>query len=163
VLIDKDNPYYSSAVCKAAQDDLICGVFHLSDPDIEFDNFTLDELKDIIWNIALSNGARASDKKKLYSALNGIASGEELIKRAKSTLTELANLHKSVQWGEKLIDYACRNPELTRNNQTITRPIVEAIGNAIRDFNANYLLTRQGYCVDPNTGKLIKRNQDESK
>lgn len=84
---------------------------YLNDPDIEFANFTLSELEEIIWKIALENGADKSARASLHSAITGARSGEQLLKKARKAIPELQHLSKSVFWGERLMEFASQNPE----------------------------------------------------
>lgn len=160
VLIDADNDDYIRVVRKAAEDDLICGILYISDPDFEFENFSLSELEEILWGIAVENGATKNDRNKLHNAIKTASSGKELMESARKALPELNQISKGVAWGQKLIEYASANPEMKNDNGSNmgTRLIIEAINASIQSVKADYLLTRKNYKVDPASGKLVSRD-----
>lgn len=159
VLIDADNEDYIRAVRKAAKDDLICGMFYISNPDFEFENFSLSELEEILWKMAVENGAEIRDRNRLHDAIKTASSGKELIYSAKKALIELNQISKGTAWGEQLIKYASENPDMINDDGSVkgTRPIIEAISATGRSLNADYHLTREKYRIDPISGKLIRR------
>lgn len=159
VLLDGDNDDYIRVVRKAAEDDEICGMFFISDPDFEFANFTLEELTNIIWELAVENGGTPDEKPQLIEAVAGIKSGEEFVKSAGQSVLALRNFGKGHIWGERLIKYAWNNQVIaTLSDVKKTRPIVDAINFAISAVNANYRATKTYYRVDPLTGLPKKRN-----
>jgi len=95
VSIDKGTDEYVRALRRSAEDDEICGLVYLNEPDIEFANFTLSELEEIIWKIALENGADKPARASLRSAINGVKSGDELVARARKSIPELQHLSKA--------------------------------------------------------------------
>ena len=160
VLIDGDNDDYVRVVRKAAEDDLICGMFYISDPDFEFENFSLNELENILWEIASENGAVTNERYKLHNAIRNATSGKELIKSAKRALPELNQISKGISWGQRLIRYALKNPEMQDADgaKVGTRLIIEAINASIQGLNADYHMTRKKYKIDPSSGRLVMRD-----
>jgi len=159
VLIDKDNDTYVRAVKKAADNDRICGEFYLSDPDFEFGNFSLNELEEVLWEIAEENGAAPNSRSKLHNKIKSATTGKELINLANRAIVELNRISKGTVWGEKLISYAWDNPEMrdSKGKEIGTRPIVDGINTSIRSINADYHFTRKNYIIDSDSGKLVKR------
>ncbi len=159
VSIDTDNENYVRVLRKSAECDEICGEIYLADPDIEFANFTLPELEEIIWEIAVENGAKTSIRNEFHQAISGAKSGEELWKRARKAVPELQNSGKGIYWGEKLMEFALENPEFDEDvmDESKTRPLVEALNAAFRSVHADYHLTRREYQIDPSSLRLVKR------
>ncbi len=156
VLIDGDRSDFVSAVKQAARNDEICGCFYLSSQDFEFANFELDELEEILWEIALEdtdNLPTEEDRHTLHEAIKDVTNAEELEKQARKALPQLAHFSKGERWGRKLIDFVGRNSR----RQGKHRQVIEAIQMAVRNKNANYQFTRRDYKVDENTGQPVKR------
>ena len=68
ISIDGDRSDNVRIVRKAAEEDDICGRFFISEPDFEFQNFTLDELEEILWKVCEDRGAPDSIRKNLHIA-----------------------------------------------------------------------------------------------
>lgn len=160
VSIDGDREEYVRAVRKAAQDDEICGMFYVADPDFEFANFTLDELEAILWEFALENGVEDLSKRiGLHQAIQSAKSGEELLRFARKSLLELSHVSKGAEWGKRLMKYALEHPDAPLSDPTMRqfRPVLDALQWAIHATVANYKLSREKYRVDPNTGRPVPR------
>jgi hypothetical protein len=155
VTIDGDRKDFVDAVRRAAREDRICGRFFIQEPDFEFANFSKDELEEIVWSIAEDNGAASEDKARLHSALQGADNGDQVVRRAKATLTDsLRTFGKGPDWGERLMQYALEHPE---NLDGRPRPIMEAIWTAQRGLQADFDYERTHFKVDPDTGELVER------
>lgn len=137
---------------------------YLNDPDIEFANFTLSELEEIIWKIALENGADKSARASLHSAITGARSGEQLLKKARKAIPELQHLSKSVFWGERLMEFASQNPEFQKKEfeEPRTRPLIESLNAALRSVHSDYHYTRKKHQIDPSSLSLVKRTDSSS-
>jgi hypothetical protein len=163
ISIDGDNHDYRRVLQKAAEANEICGMFFVSEPDFEFSNFSLPELEEILWKIAMEknlNGRTLSDTDRhlLQTAISGVKSGKELINAAKGAIPELTQLEKGGLWGVELMKFAVENPQIRVENSlpTKTRPVIDALDTALRAVDANYLATISGYRVDPKTGRPVK-------
>lgn len=159
VSIDKNNEHYVRALRKSAECDEICGQIYLADPDFEFANFTLPELEEIIWEIAIENGAKTSTRNELHKAISRAESGKELWNSAKRAVPELRTSGKGIYWGEKLMEFAWENREFGEDamDESKTRPLVEALSAALRSVHADYHGTRKEYQVDPPSLRLVNR------
>jgi hypothetical protein len=156
VLIDGDRSDFVSAVKQAARNDEFCGSFYISSQDFEFANFELDELEEILWEIALEdtgNLPTEEDRHTLHEAIKNVTNAEDLEKQARKALPQLAHFSKGERWGRRLIDFAGEHPF----RQGKQRQVVEAIQMAVRSKKANYQFSRRDYKVDENTGQLVKR------
>ena len=159
-MVDHDKDDTVRVVRNAIEYDLICGMVYISDPDFEFSNFSLEELIDVIWDIASENGAESSAKNILEVKLRDVTSGKELEKKAKKALPELFRFSKGLDWGRRLMEYAWNNPEkIDSDGKTVTRPIIDAIQTSFQGLEADYLLARKKFKVDIDTGKLIERGE----
>ena len=157
VSVDRDVRLNLSAVIKAAQDDEICGRFFPSDPDFEFGNFTIAELEEVLWQIALEKGADPARRSVLCRAVRNATKSAELEKSAKRALRELSHFKKDEEWGRRLMEFALRNPT---NEKGSVRPILNSITEA-RRFVCwyDYKSTRKEFRVDPNTGECVQRKK----
>ena len=75
MVLDNDRSDFVRTVRNAAAQDQICGLFFILEPDFELANFSIDELGEIIWQIAVKNGAKITSKKRLLAAIAGAISG----------------------------------------------------------------------------------------
>ena len=116
-------------------------------------------MEEILWKIAVENGADIATRRNLHTAISGAESGKNLIKAAQRVLPELRQVGKGELWGEKLMDFAWANPEKINEATGLTeaRPLVEAVKAALYSLGANHQQTRALYRVAPSTGKPIKR------
>lgn len=159
ISIDGDKSENVRVIQKAATDDELCGMFFISKPDFEFQNFTKQELIEIAWNIALENGALDNEKIKLIEAVSNCKSGKEFISSASKSISSLHQIGKGEIWGKRLIEFAWENQKIVIEEKKQTRQIIESVELAIKAINLDdYLATRNNFRVDPKTGKLIIRN-----
>ena len=160
ILIDRDRNDYVRAIKKAAQNDEICGLFFISDPDFEFGNFTLSELAEVVIGYAESVDVNNIPLETVRSNIQGAKSGKELVKKIKDSMPEISNIGKGKEWGTLLMDYAARNPNYKpdKNGECIERPINEIVNILLRSLSIGYRTTRSKYTVSVDTGKLIERS-----
>lgn len=159
VSIDGDRSDYVRAVAKAAEADEICGQFFVSKPDFEFANFELDELEEVLWEIAIEKKAEQKERSRLHKGLAGVTDSKSLEKAARKSLPKrLGHFKKDQEWGVKLMDYAWRLPETSDGKE---RPIITAVMLAIRAKDYNYKRTRDRFRVNPATGELIELEKQE--
>jgi hypothetical protein len=148
-------------VRKAAEEDEICGMFFVSTPDFEFDNFTLAELEDSLWSIAAETGTNDAKRSLLHTSIVDTACAKDMIAAVERALPELRGVvGKGETWGKTLGAFAWENPEKTdqRTGETQTRPIVEAVRYALHSVTADYRSSRARLRVDPCTGRPIRRS-----
>jgi len=158
VILDGDVSDNERAVRQAAQQDQMYGEFYIQKPDFEFGNFSVNELEEILWNMAVERGAAAELRTTLQAALEGVTSGDALFKAAKSSVSELNQLGKGADWGEVLMQFAMNNPD--REDTSQKRQIYEIIEIIVRGLSSWYSNTPSEYRVDKQTGKLIKRSDE---
>jgi len=159
VSIDGDRSDNARALRKAAEDDEICGMFFLAEPDFEFENFAISELEEILWGMAVESGAGADIRPSIHSAVKSAKTSEELFAAANGALSGICQLQKGREWGRRLMDYAWDNPEVTDESAQTSRSrrVIEAVNAALGSIGADYHYTRTNYAVDPTTGRLVKR------
>lgn len=158
VTIDMDQPDNVRTVRKATVEGDICGRFFLCSPDFEFQNFTRDELEEVIWNVAQENGAHDTKRSDLHAAIIDARSGKELLTKARRVMPkELGGMKKGEKWGQLLAEYAGQRPHRQDSGQL--RQIIEMIHDAIQMVESSYHDIRQTFRVDPVTGKLVQREQ----
>lgn len=164
VSVDGDRDDYVRAVRKAAEADEICGMFYVAEPDFELANFTLAELEEVLWEIALENGADPSSRAILHCAIQDSRSAEELLKAARRSLPELVEVGKGAEWGRHLMVYAQEHTDLPFGYPTEKqpRPVLDAVQWAIQAAHVNYKYNREKYRTDPVTGKIIPRQASET-
>jgi len=158
VILDGDRDDYVRVVRQAAKLDEMYGQFYIQNPDFELGNFSVAELEEILWNMALERGASSDSRLNLKVALDGVSSGDALIKAAKNSVPELNQLGKGAEWGEALMQFAMNNPN--REDSSQKRQIYEIIEIIMRGLSSWYSNTPSEYRVDDQTGKLIERNDD---
>lgn len=156
ILLDGDRSDNLRVVRRAAEDDIFCGRFYISKPDVEFHNFTLDELEDILWQVALENGATADERMALHSALEGVTSGKALLKAAPHALPALQHVAKGATWGRYLASYAVQHPRTPSGEK---RPLIQAVEHVLWAQHANYRSSRQRSKVDPQSGQPVDRSK----
>jgi hypothetical protein len=161
ILIDSDNKDYHRAVVKAAENDEICGVFFLSTPDFEFGNFEASELALILYKIFLDTlGNKIENqaiKNRILEATADTKSNKEFFQCVSKNIPELNNINKGGHWGTEMMKYALTNPNYNRGNKENKRPVLKFCEIAFQGFTSNYHYSRKNYCVDPSTGKMVKR------
>jgi hypothetical protein len=159
ISIDGDISENVRVVQKAATDDEICGMFFISKPDFEFQNFTNEELIEVAWKIAVENGSLDNEKNKLIEATTNSKSGKEFISSACKAIPSLQQLNKGETWGKYLIEFAWENPEIFVEGNKRIRQIIKAINLAIKTTTIDdYLATRKMFKIDPETGLPVSRS-----
>ncbi len=130
VTIDADREDNVRALRKAAEDDEFFGAFYLWKPDFELGNFTIEELGEIICNLAIEQNIEPEYCTKFRTSLKNIKSGRQLERIVRETLPMLNDFGKGEVWGQVLMSYAWEHPQLGSSDKI--RPIIEAIQEAIR-------------------------------
>jgi hypothetical protein len=163
ISLDGDVPDNVRVVQQAAVDDLITGMFMISQPDFEYGNFSHEELEEVLWGIAVKAGAQEADRVVLHEAIQGMSSAKALLKAAERALSTLNTVSKGREWGEDLIWFAMAHPMMLDSDaHPIERPINWAIGAALRSLRVNFQRHRAKWTVDPETGRSIERNHGRS-
>ncbi len=161
ILIDSDRPDYVRAIKRAAQDDEMCGLFFISEPDFEFGNFNLNDLSEIVFEYVKNKEIEGYTLEDVERSIQGAISGKELMQKITQSIPEISDISKGEEWGGLLMAYAARNPRYTKNSNLgeIERPINEVVNILLRCLSVGYQTTRSKFTVSPETGKLIDRIQ----
>ncbi len=155
IVLDGDRDDNIRIVRKAAEEDLFCGQFYISQPDFEFCNFSKDELTEIIWELVDDVQKSEELYQSLREAINSVSNAEELIKAVRKVIPSLAQFAKGNEWGETLAEFATKKPEL-EDCETV-RPFIDACQTAIWSIGVDYLYNKTDFRVDPDSGKLVHR------
>lgn len=156
ITIDGDREDNIRLVRKAAEEDLICGMFFISKPDFEYCNFTLQELIEIIDVQSKELGLEMNNKQYLVMKSSDCINFKQLMTFLKKEYPSLNRFSKGEEWGHILCRYAIKNPYI--NNTKEYRPFIKSANIALRSINLNYYNTFRRMKVDPDTGMLVKRN-----
>jgi hypothetical protein len=160
VSLDEDAEDNKRALIKAIEDKEMFGRFFLADPDFEFGNFALNELVEILWKIAVENGAQEDERQSLVEKTIGASNGKELFRLAKQAVPALLTVNKGREWGERLMEFAGHNPTiLAYDGNRKTRPILEAIRSALHALQCDYYLSYKGCYVDKDTGRIVNNER----
>ena len=150
VILDADRDDFVRVVQKAAKDDVLSGGFFLSSPDIEFENFSLDDLVEVVCILCAKQNVEIPDKTRIRKAKEKEKTGEEFFKALKRI-----DLNKSVTkgeaWGAALMEYAIKNK--------IDCQIVKAANLILHASTIKFQYSRDRFCVHPDTGEPVERNK----
>ena len=158
ILLDGDVSDNYRAVKKAAEVDDICGMFFVSKPDFEFQNFKIDELTEIAFQLAVKKGLKEHSLNELKKDTSKAKSAKEFFKILHDISPFFSSITKGGNWGKELVKYAIKNPsgkEFGDENDRLINYVIRIIYNG---FKVSYEVTRQKYKVDPESGKLIERS-----
>jgi hypothetical protein len=156
VSLDGDRKDYIRILEKAVEADEMFGMFFISKPDFEIGNFTISELVEIVWELAIESGIDQKDKQKLIDATTSANSGKTFFDSAKKVIPYLIQIDKGKVWGEKLMRYADKHPNMKSSDGKKTeRVIMRAIRCALHSYDCNYQMARKDAKVDIETGDII--------
>ena len=155
VNIDNDRPDVDRAVRKAIADESFFGrVFRPAlGGDFEFDNFELDELAEVLWRMAESNGAGEEVRTQLREAVQGAVNAGELMERASRAVPEY-RFAKGADWGRELAVYFLEHYSKPDGSD---RRVAEAVRYAWGIRQNQYAWTSAKYKVDPESGRMVER------
>lgn len=162
ILLDGDVSENYRAVRKAAELDEICGMFFVSKPDFELQNFSIDELTEIVFQFAEKKDLKSSILGKLKKETKKAKSAREFFTILKKQSLICPSVSKGSKWGKALTKYArwnLRGKEFGDKDDRLINQIIRTIYNG---FSASYEVTSQEQKVDPESGKLIERNAQDS-
>lgn len=155
VSLDGDRSDNCRVVRNAAARQEMFGSFFLAIPDFEFENFTLDELVEIVCEIALERGADAQVRSQLMERTHDTTNGADFQSVVAGSVPELNDFGKGPEWGQRLMKYARRKPKMEfADGTTKMRQICEAIFAARYAIPCNYLLATKECRVNVETGRL---------
>lgn len=154
VSLDSDLSENCKVVKAAAKRGEMFGNFFFATPDFEFENFTLDELVTIVWEIAVELETDPELHSQLVIGAKGVSNGSEFEAAVVKSIPQLNGFSKGEKWGERLMRYARENRKMQVSEITKVRQICEAIIAAHDAIPCNYLLARKECQVNLETGRL---------
>lgn len=138
------------AVKKAAEEDLFCGRFFISNPDFEFENFSYEELVEVAINISEEANLTPPSREEMKNKNNGVETASHFFEILYGVAPEISQYcKKSEAWGESLMKFAKESEK--------SRPCIEAIKQVLHAKSLKYQISRKKYRIDPENGKLIER------
>jgi len=155
IFLDQDREDNLRTVKLAAREDIFCGMIYVSKPDFEFENFSIEELTEIVWTFVDETEKNEENRYLLEEAVRELKNAESFINTARKSIPSLQQLGKGKEWGEKLAQYAIKNPTIMGGDKI--RPILEACQASVNATNIDYNFNRKNYRVDPETGRLVRR------
>lgn len=158
ILLDGDVSENYRAIQKAAKADQICGMFFISKPDFEFENFKADELVKVLFQLALENRLKVPSFEKIKEHTSKVNSAKAFFSVLRDQFPIFSSISKGKNWGKALVKYARENPNGKEFGDESDRLINRVIKIIYKIFSVSYEVTRKEYKVDPESGKLIERN-----
>lgn len=158
ILFDSDVSENYKAVQQAVKSNEICGMFFISKPDFELQNFSINELIEIAFQLAEKKGLKLSMPGKLKKETKKAKSAKEFFKILQKQSPIFLSVSKGSEWGKALAEYARWNllgKEFGDKDDRLVNQIIRIIYNG---FHASYEVTKQQQKVDQISGKLIERN-----
>jgi len=148
VILDKDRDDYVRSVKKAAEEDILSGGFFLSSPDVEFENFSLDQLVDVVCELCGESNVDMPDKSAILKEVAGVKNGKSFFKALDGAGVD-TSVTKGEDWGRALMKYAIDND--------IDCSLFDAAQKVAHAASIKFQYSRDKFRVDVNTGKPIAR------
>ncbi|WP_133246247.1 hypothetical protein [Acidovorax sp. 99] len=166
IVVDRDREDVVRAVKRAASEKRIHGRFYLSSPDFELANFNIEELLRIAIATALScNFDNEEVNKRLIEELPIVSeakSAKEFMRLLPSDIRD--GVTKGETWGAALMKYAIAHPIFPANDSRTgeEREIFDAARVLVRAQDVGYLRSVEMEELDPETGKMVMRQVENS-
>jgi hypothetical protein len=156
VMIDGDRLDEVRVLRTAAQKEEFFGAFFLAEPDLEFGNFSGEELIEVAITHGTASQGLTIDEPKWRVAASGAKSGKELESAWKQC--GLGSL-KGESWGVALMNFALNHREFPDRHPKSgkLRSLVEAASMLAQARGAGYQRSKNAFKVDWNTGRLVDR------
>ena len=161
ISMDGDRADFIRVVRRAAEDDDFCGMFFISEPDFEFQNFTIDELEDILWTyLSQEHGLPETERQRLHDAIHTANNAAQLFASLAKAFPGLPLEHKGAEWGRRLMQYASEHPDLPsqEGHPGRRRQALEALEHALRCAVLEFGPSSRKLKVDPLTGRPVPRD-----
>lgn len=158
VILDGDRGDNLRAVRRAILDDSFFGEFFISNPDCELQNFSMQELRNLILQIATERCLNEAEMAELRLMIRDAEEVKGLLEKARCSSDRLRDLGKGSHWGASLVQYALElggQDVGVLDQSTYGRPVLEMIARILRATHFHYDLSREASCVDPVTGRLV--------
>jgi hypothetical protein len=152
VVLDGDDEDNLRAVKKAAKDGIFFGRFFVQMPDVEFANFTLDELIAVAAELAQAKSVVPPSIDEIKSAV---------VSTVKAFLHQLDTVGLSVvrkgdDWGTGLMRHAVKSETLPQGHKRVgtVGPLIEVARLLVQGRQSGYLRSVEKFMVDSETGEL---------
>ncbi len=139
----------------------IFGRFFLSKPDLEFANFDIEELEEVLWNWVGAESPSQADRELLHNHVMVAKNSTEFfhgVRRAALSLPQLIEYDKGEAWGVELMKFAWEH----QFKKSWRRQIIDIVMLALHwEKTTNlepYDSAIKRNVVDPQTGKLLDRS-----
>jgi len=162
ILFDGDRSDFFRAAKKAAEEDEICGMFFVSTPDFEIQNLTPKELAKIAYEFGNEKDIVNLELNNIEDTIQNIKSSEEYFEELNKLDSTFSYMKKNEGWGRKLLSFVLENPRDVEFGSDEDRLINQVVSITYQCCTYMYEPTRQGSRVDPETGKLVKRESLET-
>lgn len=153
ISLDGDRADNVRVVRRAAEEGVFLGMFFVADPDVEFANFTAQELAELLWKATPELQDQLSVKVALLTAVEKTKNSKEFFRQAMG-VSPFFRLGKGEQWGGILMEYALEHP----NCDGRRRPLLEAFDASFTATLERFLDTKEYCFIDPETGKIVQKN-----
>lgn len=157
VMLDDDVGDNVRVLKQAVARDIFFGTYFLNPPDIEFANFSLGELVEVVLRMISGRQEPLPDKTRVAELVSEARSGEEFFRALREV--GLERLGKGTAWGEALMRFALEKPDFDSSHAKagMQRPLVEAAKLLVRARRAGYQRSVADLKVDVSTGQLVPR------
>lgn len=162
IAIDADRPDEARMLRVSAERELFHGAFALFDPDLEFANFSIDELLTVALGMAASMREMSSLQTLAHADVlphvQNARSADEFFQKFHQA-TGLTEVGKREDWGAALMTYAIDHHTLPAGHSKSgqIRPLLEIAQILVKAQRAPFLLSLAGEKVDPTTGRIVVR------
>jgi hypothetical protein len=163
VLIDGDRADYVRVLRQAAEERTFLGRYFVSDPDVEFANFTASELLQIVIELAREEDLCLSVSETALNAILKAKSNGEFRRMIEDELG--FNVRKDGSWGRALMRCAIADQTLPPAHQGAgkTRPLIEAAETLTRALRSGYVRSADRPGVAAQTNDVKRRSDLPSK
>jgi hypothetical protein len=161
VVLDSDRTDVVRLLKKAAAEQRFFGAYFLFDPDIEFANFTIPELLEVVLDMAQHTPVEEQDRAQIKAGLLPLVrearSGKEFFRQLHGAGVQ--GVDKGERWGEALMSFAARHQTFPADapRAGAERPIVDAARLLIRAQDVGFLRSMAFEQLDAETGRVVTR------
>jgi hypothetical protein len=158
ISFDQDVPTNVRTIRKMIEADKIVGLIAAHEPDFEFQNFSLNELVEVITRIEVQAGGDPEVIRKVD--WSGVRNGKALDDKYQSIVSRKHLNLKGECWGKALAAYAQEYPNFP-DTPEILRPFWNEIGAALRSKMANYDMQKDTYTFSLQTFEAKEKTETE--
>jgi hypothetical protein len=154
VVLDGDDEDNLRVVKKVAKDGRYFVPFFVHMPDVEFANFTRDELIAVAVELAQAKSVVPPPIEEIKMAVVSTSSGKAFLHQLNSF--GLGVVRKGDDWGTALMRHAVKGERLPQGHKGAgtVRPLIEVARLLVRARQSGYLRSVENFLVDSETGEL---------